>query len=75
MVSTMVIDLDHFLADPVFDPIRCSIGFHPFHSYPAIATYLLMLASPQLRFVALGLLIHIGLDGLECIRLTMQNIG
>jgi hypothetical protein len=72
MVSTMVIDLDHFLANPVFDPLRCSIGFHPLHSYPAISAYLLMLALPKLRFVAIGLLIHIGLDGLECIRLVLQ---
>jgi hypothetical protein len=71
MVSTMFVDLDHFLANPVFDPLRCSIGFHPLHSYPAIAVYVLMLALPQLRFVAIGLLIHMGLDGLECIRLSL----
>ncbi len=71
MVLTMVVDLDHFLANPVFDPLRCSIGFHPLHSYPAIAAYLLMLAIPQLRFVALGLLIHMCLDGLECLRLAL----
>jgi hypothetical protein len=71
MVSTMVVDLDHFLANPVFDPLRCSIGFHPLHSYYAIAAYLLMLAIPQLRFVALGLLVHMGVDGLECFRLAL----
>jgi hypothetical protein len=71
MVSTMVVDLDHLLANPIFDPCRCSIGFHPLHSYPAIAAYLLMLALPRMRFVALGLLIHMGLDGLECIRLAL----
>jgi hypothetical protein len=75
MVLTMVVDLDHFLANPVFDPLRCSIGFHPLHSYQAIAAYLLMLALPQLRFVALGLLIHMGLDGLECIRLALHGNG
>ncbi|MDI6741864.1 MAG: DUF6122 family protein [Smithella sp.] len=71
MVSTMLVDLDHFLANPVFDPLRCSIGFHPLHSYYAIAVYLLMFVVPQLRFVALGLLIHMGLDGLECLRLAL----
>jgi hypothetical protein len=71
MVSTMLVDLDHFLANPIFDPLRCSIGFHPLHSYPAIAAYVLMLILPQLRFVAIGLLIHMGLDGLECIRLAL----
>jgi len=73
MVLTMVVDLDHFLANPVFDPLRCSIGFHPLHSYQAIAAYPLMLALPQLRFVALGLLIHMGLDGSECIRLVLYG--
>jgi hypothetical protein len=71
MVLTMMVDLDHFLANPVFDPLRCSIGFHPLHSYQAIAAYLLMLALPKLRFVGLGLLIHMGLDGSECIRLAL----
>lgn len=70
MVSTMAVDLDHLLANPIFDPLRCSIGFHPLHSYYAIAAYLLMLAVPKLRFVALGLLIHMGVDGLECLRLA-----
>lgn len=71
MVAMMVVDLDHFLANPVFDSLRCSIGFHPLHSYPAIAAYLLMLALTQLRFAALGLLIHMGIDGLECLRLAI----
>lgn len=70
MVSTIVVDLDHFWANPVFDSLRCSIGFHLLHSYYAIAAYLLMLAIPQLRFVALGLLIHMGLDGLDCLCLA-----
>jgi hypothetical protein len=75
MVLTMVVDLDHLLANPVLDPLRCSIGFHPLHSYLAIAAYLLMLALHQLRIVALGLLIHMGLDGLECIRLAIHCSG
>ncbi len=38
-ILTMLVDLDHLLADPVFDPCRCSIGFHPLHSYVAIVVY------------------------------------
>lgn len=75
MVLTMMVDLDHLLANPVYDPLRCSIGFHPLHSYLAVAAYMLMFALPQLRFVALGLLIHMGLDGLECIRLMIHGSG
>lgn len=32
MVATMLVDLDHLLAEPVYDPGRCGIGFHPLHS-------------------------------------------
>lgn len=39
MVATMIVDVDHLLADPVYDPNRCSIGFHPLHSSPAIVIY------------------------------------
>lgn len=39
MQSTMLVDIDHLLATPIFDPNRMSIGFHPLHSYIAIAIY------------------------------------
>ncbi|MEE4302887.1 MAG: DUF6122 family protein [Wenzhouxiangella sp.] len=39
MVATMLVDADHLLADPIYDPERCSIGFHPLHTMPAIAVY------------------------------------
>lgn len=66
MISTMLVDLDHLLAEPLYDPNRCSMGFHPLHTWPAVMIYGLMLAVPQLRWVALGLLIHMGLDTLDC---------
>ena len=34
MMATMLVDLDHLFADPIYDPDRCSIGFHPLHQYP-----------------------------------------
>ena len=40
MVATMLVDLDHLLADPIYDPGRCSIGFHPLHKGWAIGLYL-----------------------------------
>jgi len=55
-----------FLAEPVFDPNRCSLGFHPLHSWPAIGIYLVSLFSPRLRIIAIGLLIHLVLDGTDC---------
>lgn len=66
MISTLLIDLDHLLADPIFDPNRCSLGFHPLHSYPALAIYLLLTLWPRSRVVGVGLLIHLALDALDC---------
>ena len=67
MLLTVIVDLDHLLADPVFDPTRCSIDFHPLHSYPAILAYCLMTAVPKFRLVGLGLLLHMGIDLTDCI--------
>tara|TARA_B100000945_G_scaffold318668_1_gene324033 strand:+ start:110 stop:481 length:372 start_codon:yes stop_codon:yes gene_type:complete len=66
MAFTIVIDLDHLLAEPIFDPNRCSIDTHPLHSLPAISFYLACLYSPHLRIASIGLLIHIALDGIDC---------
>ncbi|WLD58011.1 DUF6122 family protein [Salinispirillum sp. LH 10-3-1] len=66
MVATMVVDLDHLLADPIYDPTRCSIGFHPLHSYPAIAGYGLLALWQRTRLVGVGLLIHMALDAIDC---------
>ena len=69
MMSSMIIDIDHLLANPIFDPNRCSIGFHPLHSTTAIILYPLLLLIPKLRLLGIGLLIHIGLDALDCLRM------
>lgn len=39
MLATMIVDADHLLATPIYDPNRCSIGFHPLHTTPAILIY------------------------------------
>lgn len=66
MSATQFVDLDHLLANPIYDPLRCSINFHPLHTYWAIGVYCGMLLVPQLRWVSLGLLIHMLLDWQEC---------
>jgi len=66
MILVNIIDLDHLLANPIYDPNRCSIGFHPLHSYFAIAGYLLIAAFPKTRIIGVGLLIHMALDGADC---------
>jgi hypothetical protein len=67
MVLTMLVDLDHLLASPVYNPGRCGINFHPLHSYPAIGAYFLLLLVPKLRIVGVGLLLHMGLDFIDCV--------
>lgn len=84
MIATMIVDVDHVLADPIYDPSRCSIGFHPLHTLSAIVIYAALfvlppvverathrkearLAARRLHLVGLGLLIHMALDGLDCV--------
>jgi hypothetical protein len=66
MIATMIVDLDHLWANPVYDPQRCSIGFHPLHAWPAIAVYAVLLVPSRTRLVGIGLLIHMALDGIDC---------
>ncbi|WP_088342116.1 DUF6122 family protein [Robiginitalea sediminis] len=67
MWAGMLIDLDHLLADPVFDPSRCSLGFHPLHSYWMVPAYAALALWPKTRVLGLGLLIHIMADGADCL--------
>jgi hypothetical protein len=67
MLATMLVDLDHLLADPIFDPGRCSIGFHPLHTWPAIVVYALLTIPRPTRLVGVGLVIHMALDALDCV--------
>lgn len=69
MLLTMLVDLDHLFADPIFDPNRCSIGFHFLHSYYAIAVYFLLLFSKNtyVRITAIGLLFHMLTDYQDCL--------
>ncbi|MEO6519620.1 MAG: DUF6122 family protein [Pseudoxanthomonas sp.] len=46
MIATMLVDADHLLAVPIYDPDRCSIGFHPLHTWPAIAVYFALFLVP-----------------------------
>lgn len=71
LASTMLVDLDHLLASPIYDPSRCSIGFHPLHGYIAIGGYGLMLLPKKSRLVGLGLMIHMLLDTFDCIAMGL----
>lgn len=69
MLAGWAIDIDHLLADPIYAPNRCSIGFHPLHTWPAIALYAALLMPKSTRLIAIGLLLHIALDASDCWRM------
>lgn len=66
LLAGWLIDLDHLLADPIYAPGRCSIGFHPLHTTPAILVYGALTLPQRTRLFGIGLLIHIGLDAIDC---------
>ena len=66
-ILTMLIDLDHLIADPIFDPNRCSINFHPLHTYVAGIVYILFLFIKKTRVIGLGLVLHLITDWLDCL--------
>jgi len=67
MMAAMAIDLDHLLASPLYDPDRCSLQVHPLHGPLPLGIYLLLLWPARTRVLALGLLLHIALDGVDCL--------
>ena len=69
LLCGLLIDIDHLLADPIYDPQRCSIGFHPLHSYWVMPVYAALLFHPKSRLIGIGLWIHLVLDALDCISL------
>ena len=66
MMAAMIVDMDHLMADPVYDPMRCSIGFHPMHGIIPIAVYAVLCLFPKTRILGLGLCIHMILDAIDC---------
>ena len=66
ILTTMLVDIDHLLATPLFDPGRCSINFHPLHTYWAMGVYVLLLYFKKTRIIAVGLLFHMLTDYIDC---------
>jgi len=66
-ILTMLIDLDHLLATPIFSDTRCSINYHPLHSYYAIFFYVGLLFFQKTRTIAIGLLFHMLTDFVDCL--------
>ncbi len=75
LMSTMLVDLDHLLAVPIYAANRCSIWFHPLHTLVPILVYSFMMFWPLLvkgkkhrvvGWIGAGLVIHMSLDALDC---------
>ena len=74
MIASNLVDVDHFLAKPIYDPDRCSIGTHPFHSLPAIGIYSAMTLNQRTQELGIGLLTHMAVDFVDCIK-TKDRLG
>ena len=66
MIATMLVDVDHLIANPIYDPNRCSIGFHPLHQIWFIVVYVMLCFVPKTRLVGIGLSVHMALDAIDC---------
>lgn len=66
LLGTMIVDMDHLLADPIFDPGRISIGYHPLHTYRSMGIYLGMLFLPRpYNIIGTGLVFHMFTDFID----------
>ncbi|WP_218599548.1 MULTISPECIES: DUF6122 family protein [unclassified Polaribacter] len=65
-LCSMLVDLDHLLATPIFKENRCSINFHPLHSYIAIGFYTVGLFLKKTRTLCIALLFHMLTDYIDC---------
>lgn len=68
MLAANLVDLDHLLATPMYDPGRCSINFHPLHKVFPISFYGAMMFLPwkPVRWLGIGLVTHMLLDAIDC---------
>lgn len=68
LIATMLVDLDHLLASPIFQANRCSIHFHPLHTYYAMVVYVgLLFFRKPFKIIGIGLLFHMLTDFIDCL--------
>lgn len=66
IILANLIDLDHLLANPIYDPLRCSINFHPLHSWYFFPLYFAGLFSQKYKYFFAGIIVHLALDYVDC---------
>lgn len=68
MLATMLVDLDHLISNPIFMINRCSINYHPLHTYWAMLIYVgLLFFKKPFRVIGIGLLFHMLTDLIDCL--------
>ncbi|MCL5246097.1 DUF6122 family protein [Cellulophaga sp. 20_2_10] len=67
LLAAILIDLDHLLATPIFEANRCSINFHPLHTYWAMGVYFGFLFFRKTRIFGVALLLHMIADFVDCL--------
>jgi len=58
--------LDLLFLNPIFDSNRCSINFHPLHTYYAAGMYVIGLFYRRTHILAFALLFHLLTDFIDC---------
>lgn len=67
-LATMLVDLDHLVAHPIYQANRCSINFHPLHTYYAMIVFsLLLFLRKPFNIIGIGLLFHMLTDFIDCV--------
>lgn len=65
-ILSNVIDADHLLSRPIYNPKRNSIGFHLFHKKILIPFYIAGCFIPGItKYLFIGILLHMILDWAE----------
>jgi len=73
LLSTMLVDLDHLWASPIFESGRCSIQYHPLHTYYAMVIYVgLLFFRKPFYTIGIGLLFHMLTDLMDCMMTYAQ---
>ena len=69
VMGSNLIDIDHLLANPIYDASRCSINFHPLHSWYSLPIWVVGIIgrNKYLRYFCFGVLLHLVLDGIDCL--------
>lgn len=73
LMATMLVDLDHLLADPIFQADRCSINFHFLHTSYAMLVYIALLFFRKPFYIlGIGLLFHMLSDYIDCSMMSWE---